>query len=114
MQRGAVDDQTWSKIARSKKNAIFAPLEKTKKGPNPLTLGPAFETIPYTSYVLRRAHLLCRPWVLASLHNGVIELHDYRMEVLVEKFEEHDGACQIYHGQALVSAFVFGIAIILA
>uniref|UniRef100_A0A6A7FQ53 Coatomer subunit alpha n=1 Tax=Hirondellea gigas TaxID=1518452 RepID=A0A6A7FQ53_9CRUS len=32
-----------------------------------------------------------RPWILASLHNGVIQLYDYRMEVLVEKFEEHDG-----------------------
>ena len=32
-----------------------------------------------------------RPWVLASLHNGVIQLYDYRMCVLLEKFDEHDG-----------------------
>jgi coatomer protein complex subunit alpha (xenin) len=32
-----------------------------------------------------------RPWLLASLHNGVIQLFDYRSRVLVDKFEEHQG-----------------------
>lgn len=32
-----------------------------------------------------------RPWVLASLHNGVIQLYDYRMGTLLDKFDEHDG-----------------------
>ncbi len=32
-----------------------------------------------------------RPWILASLHNGGIQLWDYRMEILVDKFEEHEG-----------------------
>lgn len=32
-----------------------------------------------------------RPWILASLHNGVIQLWDYRMCTLLDKFEEHDG-----------------------
>jgi coatomer protein complex subunit alpha (xenin) len=32
-----------------------------------------------------------RPWVLVSLHNGVIQLFDYRIGVLVDKFSEHDG-----------------------
>jgi coatomer protein complex subunit alpha (xenin) len=32
-----------------------------------------------------------RPWVLASLHNGVIQLYDYRMGTLIDKFDEHDG-----------------------
>lgn len=32
-----------------------------------------------------------RPWVLASLHSGVIQLWDYRMCVLLDKFDEHDG-----------------------
>ena len=32
-----------------------------------------------------------RPWVLASLHNGVIQLWDYRMCTLLERFDEHDG-----------------------
>lgn len=32
-----------------------------------------------------------RPWVLTSLHSGVIQLWDYRMCVLIEKFDEHDG-----------------------
>jgi len=32
-----------------------------------------------------------RPWILASLHNGVIQLWDYRIRTLVDKFDEHDG-----------------------
>ncbi|XP_072049664.1 coatomer subunit alpha-like [Amphiura filiformis] len=32
-----------------------------------------------------------RPWILTSLHNGVIQLWDYRMCTLLEKFDEHDG-----------------------
>lgn len=32
-----------------------------------------------------------RPWVLCSLHNGVIQLYDYRMMVKIDSFEEHDG-----------------------
>ncbi|XP_059167634.1 coatomer subunit alpha-like [Physella acuta] len=32
-----------------------------------------------------------RPWVLASLHNGVVQLWDYRMCTLIDKFDEHDG-----------------------
>jgi hypothetical protein len=34
-----------------------------------------------------------RPWILASLHNGSINLFDYRAAVLLEKFEDHDGKC---------------------
>jgi len=32
-----------------------------------------------------------RPWILASLHNGSINLFDYRAKALLEKFDEHDG-----------------------
>ena len=32
-----------------------------------------------------------RPWLLASLHNGHIQLWDYRMGTCIDKFEEHDG-----------------------
>ena len=32
-----------------------------------------------------------RPWILSSLHNGHIQLWDYRMGVCLDKFEEHDG-----------------------
>lgn len=32
-----------------------------------------------------------RPWVLTSLHNGSIQLWDYRMCTMIDKFEEHDG-----------------------
>ncbi|OMJ25613.1 Coatomer subunit alpha [Smittium culicis] len=32
-----------------------------------------------------------RPWVLSSLHNGSIQLWDYRMGSLIEKFDDHEG-----------------------
>ncbi|EDV25681.1 uncharacterized protein TRIADDRAFT_24616 [Trichoplax adhaerens] len=32
-----------------------------------------------------------RPWVLASLHSGLIQLWDYRMCTLIDKYDEHDG-----------------------
>ncbi|GER26569.1 coatomer [Striga asiatica] len=32
-----------------------------------------------------------RPWILVSLHSGVIQLWDYRMGTLIDRFEEHDG-----------------------
>jgi coatomer subunit alpha len=32
-----------------------------------------------------------RPWILASLHNGSINMFDYRAGALLEKFEDHDG-----------------------
>eukprot|EP00035_Acanthoeca_spectabilis_P020209 m.431665 g.431665 ORF g.431665 m.431665 type:complete len:1324 (+) comp17334_c0_seq1:16-3987(+) len=32
-----------------------------------------------------------RPWVIASLHSGVLQLYDYRMGTLLDKFDEHDG-----------------------
>jgi len=30
-------------------------------------------------------------WILASLHNGTIQLWDYRIGALIDKFEEHEG-----------------------
>ena len=32
-----------------------------------------------------------RPWILASLHTGVIQLWDYRIRSFIDKFDEHDG-----------------------
>lgn len=32
-----------------------------------------------------------RPWILASLHNGSIQLWDYRMGTCLDKFDEHEG-----------------------
>ncbi|MCO5570500.1 hypothetical protein L7F22_024222 [Adiantum nelumboides] len=31
------------------------------------------------------------PWILASLHSGVIQLWDYRMGTLIDRFDEHEG-----------------------
>uniref|UniRef100_A0A1B6DMQ1 Coatomer subunit alpha n=1 Tax=Clastoptera arizonana TaxID=38151 RepID=A0A1B6DMQ1_9HEMI len=49
-----------------------------------------------------------RPWVLSSLHNGVIQLWDYRMCTLLDKFDEHDGPVRgiCFHNQQ--SIFVSG------
>ncbi|KAI8815074.1 coatomer WD associated region-domain-containing protein [Cladochytrium replicatum] len=32
-----------------------------------------------------------RPWILASLYNGTVQLWDYKMGTLLERFEEHEG-----------------------
>ncbi|XP_022657939.1 coatomer subunit alpha-like [Varroa jacobsoni] len=42
-----------------------------------------------------------RPWILASLHNGVIQLWDYRMCTLLDKFDEHEGPVRgiCFHNQ---------------
>jgi WD40 repeat protein len=38
-----------------------------------------------------------RPWIAASLHNGTVQIFDYRMGTLLEKFEEHDGPVRGVH-----------------
>uniref|UniRef100_A0A2R5L8Q5 Coatomer subunit alpha n=1 Tax=Ornithodoros turicata TaxID=34597 RepID=A0A2R5L8Q5_9ACAR len=42
-----------------------------------------------------------RPWILASLHNGIIQLWDYRMCTLLDKFDEHEGPVRgiCFHNQ---------------
>lgn len=37
-----------------------------------------------------------RPWILASLHSGVIQLWDYRMGTLIDRFDEHDGQLAVW------------------
>ncbi|KZF21802.1 Coatomer, alpha subunit [Xylona heveae TC161] len=32
-----------------------------------------------------------RPWILVSLHSSTIQLWDYRMGTLIDRFDEHDG-----------------------
>ncbi|XP_041985120.1 coatomer subunit alpha isoform X2 [Aricia agestis] len=49
-----------------------------------------------------------RPWVLASLHNGVIQLWDYRMCTLLEKFDDHDGPVRGIHFHIQQPLFVSG------
>lgn len=34
---------------------------------------------------------LLRPWLLVSLHSSTIQLWDYRMGTLIDRYEEHDG-----------------------
>jgi len=49
-----------------------------------------------------------RPWILTSLHNGTIQLWDYRMETLIDKFEEHDGPVRGVHFHKTQPLFVSG------
>ncbi|KAF5730113.1 coatomer subunit alpha-1 [Tripterygium wilfordii] len=49
-----------------------------------------------------------RPWILASLHSGVIQLWDYRMGTLIDRFEEHDGPVRGVHFHKSQPLFVSG------
>ncbi|QHN78640.1 Coatomer subunit [Arachis hypogaea] len=49
-----------------------------------------------------------RPWILASLHSGVIQLWDYRMGTLIDKFDEHDGPVRGVHFHYSQPLFVSG------
>ena len=42
-----------------------------------------------------------KPWILASLMSGVIDLWDYRKNILLEKFGEHEGPVRgiCFHNQ---------------
>ncbi|XP_057975829.1 coatomer subunit alpha-2-like [Malania oleifera] len=49
-----------------------------------------------------------RPWILASLHSGVIQLWDYRMGTLIDRFDEHDGPVRGVHFHRSQPLFVSG------
>jgi len=45
---------------------------------------------------------------LASLHSGVIQLWDYRMGTLIDRFDEHDGPVRGVHFHNSQPLFVSG------
>jgi len=49
-----------------------------------------------------------RPWILASLHSGVIQLWDYRMGTLIDRFDEHDGPVRGVYFHKTQPLFVSG------
>ena len=49
-----------------------------------------------------------RPWILASLHSGVIQMWDYRMGTLLDRFDEHDGPVRGVHFHKTQPLFVSG------
>lgn len=49
-----------------------------------------------------------RPWVLASLHNGAIQLWDIRVGTLIDRFDEHDGPVRGIHFHPSQPLFVSG------
>ena len=48
-----------------------------------------------------------RPWILASLHNGSIHLFDYRAQVLLDKFEDHNGKQSPAAKKSLLTTGIF-------
>jgi coatomer protein complex subunit alpha (xenin) len=38
-----------------------------------------------------------RPWILAALYNGTVQLWDWKMGVLLHQFTEHKGFYRIYY-----------------
>uniref|UniRef100_A0A0K0EKX4 Coatomer subunit alpha n=1 Tax=Strongyloides stercoralis TaxID=6248 RepID=A0A0K0EKX4_STRER len=61
----------------------------TQSRPSGMALLKRFET--QSARVKGISFHATRPWILAALHSGVIQLWDYRMCTMVDKFEEHDG-----------------------
>lgn len=49
-----------------------------------------------------------RPWVLVSLHSSTIQLWDYRMGTLIDRFEEHDGPVRSVNFHPTQPLFVSG------
>jgi coatomer protein complex subunit alpha (xenin) len=53
-----------------------------------------------------------RPWIAASLHNGIVQIFDYRMGTLLDKFEEHDGPVRGVHFHRSQSAPARAVGIV--
>ena len=51
---------------------------------------------------------LNRPWILTSLHTGLIQLFDYRVGALLETFDEHVGPVRGVHFHDSQPLFVSG------
>ena len=49
-----------------------------------------------------------RPWILVSLHSSTIQLWDYRMGTLIDRFEEHDGPVRAVDFHKTQPLFVSG------
>jgi coatomer protein complex subunit alpha (xenin) len=49
-----------------------------------------------------------RPWILATLHSGAVQLWDYRIKTIVDRFEEHDGPVRGVHFHSSQPLFVTG------
>lgn len=49
-----------------------------------------------------------RPWLLVSLHSSTIQLWDYRMGTLIDRFEEHDGPVRSVAFHPTQNIFVSG------
>jgi coatomer subunit alpha len=55
-----------------------------------------FQAKNITNFLTGLAFHPTQPLLAASLHNGSVQLWNYRMGVLVDRFEEHEGMCLRY------------------
>ena len=69
--------------------SIFSTLWRRQKGQSKMSMISKFETT--SSRVKGLTFHPTRPWFLASLHNGAVQLWDYRIGTLIDTFEEHEG-----------------------
>ncbi|KAI0578548.1 Coatomer subunit alpha [Pyrenophora tritici-repentis] len=51
---------------------------------------------------------MASPWILVSLHSSTIQLWDYRMGTLIDRFEEHDGPVRAVDFHKTQPLFVSG------
>lgn len=46
------------------------------------------------------------PWLLAAHHNGSVQIYDYRMGMVVDKYEEHKGTLNnVLNSNSLATIF---------
>ena len=57
----------------------------------PHVLNKSMQSVVTYNFLLGLSFHPTRPWILSSLHNGVIQLWDYRMCTLIDRYDEHDG-----------------------
>lgn len=86
--------QLWIKIGPCQRH--FIPSKKTMDSSQVI-----FNTHFKWRYNSSFAEIICDFLILNSLHSGVIQLWDYRMCTLLEKFDEHDGPVRgiCFHNQ---------------
>lgn len=76
-------------------NSLISSLPAASSVDNQNSQGSSFEMLTKFESKSSRVKGICfhpkRPWVLASLHSGLIQLWDYRVGTLIDKFDEHDG-----------------------
>ncbi len=67
----------------------FAP--QRQKLPPPWFLQNGFQSLSANRHESRDFFSPHQTWVAASMHNGAVQIWDYKLGVRIDSFEEHDG-----------------------